>query len=99
MSDPIGTTPAPVSTTVGATTEPSTDVRWGLMLEDMVSFEAIDRWTRHCDELEVDAISVPEGPTIFEDPIAKLSLLARASTSQLLGTIVTAPGLRHPAVL
>jgi len=78
---------------------PTGCVRWGLTCEDVHTFDAAERWVATCDELRVDAISAPEGPTVFEDPLVKLTLLARASSSQLLGTIVTAPRLRHPAIL
>jgi alkanesulfonate monooxygenase SsuD/methylene tetrahydromethanopterin reductase-like flavin-dependent oxidoreductase (luciferase family) len=54
---------------------------------------------RELEELGVDALAWGEWPTVRRDPYTAMARAAFATTNVLLGTVVTAPGLRHPAVL
>ena len=54
---------------------------------------------RELEELGVDALAWGEWPTQRRDPYTAMARAAFATTSVLLGTVVTVPGLRHPAVL
>jgi 5,10-methylenetetrahydromethanopterin reductase len=71
------------------------DVRFGFVTP---AFEGAE-WARHCEESGADLITCGEGPTVFTDPTISLALYAAATSRIRLGTSVTAPGLRHPAVL
>ncbi len=50
------------------------------------------------EDLGVDALAWGESPTQFPDPYLCMLQAAQHTTRALLGTIVTCPGLRHPAV-
>ncbi len=56
-------------------------------------------WARFVEGLGADLLSVGEAPTVFEDPYLHLALAAQQTSQLRLGTMVTMPGLRHPAVL
>lgn len=49
------------------------------------------------DALGVDALAWGESPTQFPDPYLSMLQAAEHARSALLGTVVTCPGLRHPA--
>jgi alkanesulfonate monooxygenase SsuD/methylene tetrahydromethanopterin reductase-like flavin-dependent oxidoreductase (luciferase family) len=49
------------------------------------------------DGLGVDALAWGESPTQFPDPYLCMLQAAQHTKSALLGTVVTCPGLRHPA--
>jgi alkanesulfonate monooxygenase SsuD/methylene tetrahydromethanopterin reductase-like flavin-dependent oxidoreductase (luciferase family) len=51
------------------------------------------------EELGVDALAWGEAPAQRRDPYTAMACAACATTRVLLGTVVTVPGLRHPAVL
>jgi alkanesulfonate monooxygenase SsuD/methylene tetrahydromethanopterin reductase-like flavin-dependent oxidoreductase (luciferase family) len=53
----------------------------------------------HCEELGVDGLTWGESPTQFPDPYTQMARAALVTDRVLLGTVVTAPGLRHPATL
>jgi alkanesulfonate monooxygenase SsuD/methylene tetrahydromethanopterin reductase-like flavin-dependent oxidoreductase (luciferase family) len=54
---------------------------------------------RELEELGVDALAWGESPMQRRDPYTAMACAAGATTRVLLGTVVTVPGLRHPAVL
>ena len=56
-------------------------------------------WARHCEEHGAELVACGEAPAVFADPIASLAVYASATSRLRLATSVTAPGLRHPAVL
>jgi 5,10-methylenetetrahydromethanopterin reductase len=53
----------------------------------------------HCEELGVDGLAFGESPTQIRDPYTQMARAALVTERVLLGTVVTAPGLRHPATL
>src|SRR4051812_16179862 len=56
-------------------------------------------FARQAEELGADALGWGESPTQFHDPYIGMALSARSTRRVLLGTVMTCPGLRHPAVL
>jgi len=50
------------------------------------------------DDLGVDALAWGESPVQFPDPYLCMLQAAQHTKTALLGTVVTCPGLRHPAV-
>lgn len=52
---------------------------------------------RTAENLGVDALAWGESPTQFSDPYLCMLQTAQQTKTALLGTVVTCPGLRHPA--
>lgn len=77
------------------TASPGPAVRFGFVSPELES----DEWARRCEERGAELITCGEAPTVFSDPTISLARYAAATTTVRLGTSVTAPGLRHPAVL
>ena len=50
------------------------------------------------EDLGVDALAWGESPVQFPDPYLCMLQAAQRTKRALLGTVVTCPGLRHPAV-
>jgi alkanesulfonate monooxygenase SsuD/methylene tetrahydromethanopterin reductase-like flavin-dependent oxidoreductase (luciferase family) len=56
-------------------------------------------FARTSEALGADALAWGESPTQFVDPYIGMALTAKATERVLLGTVMTCPGLRHPATL
>jgi 5,10-methylenetetrahydromethanopterin reductase len=56
-------------------------------------------FARVAESVGADAVAWGESPTQFSDPYIGMSLAAQATTRPRLGTVMTCPGLRHPAAL
>src|SRR4051794_30855164 len=58
-----------------------------------------EEFARTSEALGADALAWGESPTQFHDPYLSMALTAKATDRVLLGTVMTCPGLRHPATL
>jgi alkanesulfonate monooxygenase SsuD/methylene tetrahydromethanopterin reductase-like flavin-dependent oxidoreductase (luciferase family) len=56
-------------------------------------------FARAAEALGADAVAWGESPTQFNDPYIGMSLAAQVTSRARLGTVMTCPGLRHPAAL
>ena len=74
----------------------STDIRFGFFGHTEGEDDEFDRVA---EQVNVDVLAWGESPTQMVDPYLGMALAASATTRPMLGTVMTCPGLRHPAVL
>jgi alkanesulfonate monooxygenase SsuD/methylene tetrahydromethanopterin reductase-like flavin-dependent oxidoreductase (luciferase family) len=76
-------------------------IRFGFMggTADFKGPAADASWARLAEGLGADLIATGESPVQFYDPYVTLHSFALNTERVMLGTLVTTPGLRHPAVL
>jgi alkanesulfonate monooxygenase SsuD/methylene tetrahydromethanopterin reductase-like flavin-dependent oxidoreductase (luciferase family) len=59
--------------------------------------EDAEEFARAAEEMGADALGYGESPSQFRDPYIRMARAAQLTKRILMGTVVSCPGLRHPA--
>lgn len=61
--------------------------------------EELDTFVRTAEDLGASLIGTGDSAPLFHDPFLLMNMIAERSHRAMLGTVMTVPGIRHPAVL